>query len=54
MMVKNIYNLKNKMIILKVANELLKKWSFAYKCYCSSEEIEEQKKSQTKKNSIYL
>ena len=28
---------------IKVANELLKN-GFAYKCYCSSEEIEEQKK----------
>ena len=38
---------------IKVANELLKS-GHAYKCYCSSEEIEEQKKSKTKKNSIYL
>ena len=33
---------------IKVANELLKNGS-AYKCYCSSEEIEEQKKEQDKK-----
>ena len=39
---------------VKVANELLKSGN-AYKCYCSNEEIEEQKKkSQTKKNSLYL
>ena len=33
---------------IKVANELLKN-GHAYKCYCSSEEIEEQKKEQDKK-----
>ena len=33
---------------VKVANELLKKGN-AYKCYCSTEEIEEQKKEQNKK-----
>ena len=33
---------------IKVANELLKS-GHAYKCYCSSEEIEEQKKEQDKK-----
>jgi len=33
---------------IKVANELLKN-GHAYKCYCSSEEIEEQKKGQDKK-----
>ena len=38
---------------IKVANELLKNGN-AYKCYCSSEEIEEQKKEQDKKNSLYL
>ena len=39
---------------IKVANELLKNGN-AYKCYCSNEEIEEQKKkSKTKKNSLYL
>ena len=39
---------------INVANELLKK-GLAYKCYCSSEEIEEQKKKgKTKKNTIYL
>ena len=39
---------------IKVANELLKN-GHAYKCYCSNEEIEDQKKkSKTKKNSLYL
>ena len=39
---------------IKVAKQLLDK-GLAYKCYCSNEEIEEQKKkSQAKKNSIYL
>ena len=39
---------------VKVANELLKN-GHAYKCYCSSEEIEEQKKrAKQKKNSLYL
>ena len=39
---------------IKVAEELLKNGN-AYKCYCSSEEIEEQKKkSKTKKTSLYL
>ena len=33
---------------IKVANELLKN-GHAYKCYCSNEEIEEQKKEQNKK-----
>ena len=33
---------------INVANELLKK-GLAYKCYCSSDEIEEQKKEQNKK-----
>ena len=33
---------------VKVANELLKKGN-AYKCYCSTEEIEDKKKSKTKK-----
>ena len=33
---------------IKIANELLKN-GHAYKCYCSSEEIEEQKKEQDKK-----
>ena len=39
---------------IKIANELLKNGN-AYKCYCSSEEIEEQKKrAKQKKNSLYL
>ena len=33
---------------VKIANELLKN-EHAYKCYCSTEEIEEQKKEQDKK-----
>ena len=33
---------------IKVANELLKN-GHAYKCYCSNEEIEDQKKGQNKK-----
>ena len=33
---------------IKIVNELLKN-GHAYKCYCSSEEIEEQKKEQDKK-----
>ena len=37
---------------IKVANEL--KNGHAYKCYCSTEEIEEQKKEQDKKRSVYL
>ena len=39
---------------INIANDLLKK-GLAYKCYFSTDEIEEQKKkSKTKKNSIYL
>ncbi len=38
---------------IKVANELLKKGS-AYKCYCSSEEIEEQKKRAKQKKLPYI
>ena len=39
---------------IKIAKELLKNGN-AYKCYCSSEEIEEQKKrARQKKNSLYL
>ena len=39
---------------IKIANELLQN-SHAYKCYCSNEEIEEQKKrAKQKKNSLYL
>ena len=39
---------------IKVANELVKN-GFAYKCYCSSDEIEEQKKKgKTKEDSLYL
>ena len=35
---------------IKIVNELLKT-GYAYKCYCSNEEIEEQKKEQDKKKS---
>ena len=38
---------------IKVANELLKK-GFAYKCYCSNEEIEEQKKRAKQKKIPYV
>ncbi len=38
---------------IKVANELLKS-GFAYKCYCSSEEIEEQKKRARQKKIPYI
>ncbi len=38
---------------INVANELLKK-GFAYKCYCSSEEIEEQKKRAKQKKIPYI
>jgi len=38
---------------IKVANELLKN-GFAYKCYCSNEEIEEQKKRARQKKIPYI
>jgi glutamyl-tRNA synthetase len=38
---------------IKVANELLKN-GFAYKCYCSSEEIEEQRKRARQKKIPYI
>jgi glutamyl-tRNA synthetase len=38
---------------VKVANELLKN-GYAYKCYCSSEEIEEQKKRARQKKTPYI
>ncbi len=38
---------------IKIANELLKK-GFAYKCYCSPEEIEEQKKRAKQKKIPYI
>ena len=38
---------------IKVANELLKNGN-AYKCYCSSEEIEEQKKRARQKKILYI
>ena len=38
---------------VKIANELLKK-GFAYKCYCSPEEIEEQKKRARQKKIPYI
>ena len=44
----SIYNLQKKKFHTDIANELLKNGN-AYKCYCSSEEIEEQKKEPSKK-----
>ena len=38
---------------IKVANELLKN-GYAYKCYCSSEEIDEQKKRARQKKTPYI
>ncbi len=38
---------------VKIANELLKK-NYAYKCYCSSEEIEDQKKRAKQKKIPYI
>ncbi len=38
---------------IKIANELLKN-NFAYKCYCSSEEIEDQKKRAKQKKIPYI
>ena len=38
---------------INVANELLKK-GYAYKCYCSTEEIEEQKKRARQKKMPYI
>ncbi len=38
---------------IEIANELLKK-GFAYKCYCSEQEIEEQKIESKKKNIPYI
>ena len=38
---------------IKIVKELIEKGN-AYKCYCSNEEIEEQKTRAKKKNSIYL
>jgi glutamyl-tRNA synthetase len=38
---------------VKIANELLKN-GYAYKCYCSSEEIEEQKKRARQKKTPYI
>ena len=52
-MVKNIYNQKKLSHHIKVANELLKS-GHAYKCYCSSEEIEEQKKRARQKKIPYI
>ena len=47
-MIKNIFNLKNIKKHKEIAEELLKK-GFAYKCYCSEEEIKEQKEKAKKK-----
>ena len=53
MMEKNIYNQQKIDNHIKVANELLKKGQ-AYKCYCSTEEIEEQKKRAKQKKIPYI
>ncbi len=45
----NIYNQKKINDHIKVANELLKNGN-AYKCYCSNEEIEEQKRKALEKD----
>ena len=47
MMIKNIFNQKILIKHKEIAEELLKK-DFAYKCYCSEEEIKEQKEKQKK------
>ena len=49
----NTFNQVKSMIILRVANELLKNGN-AYKCYCSAEEIEEQKKRARQKKLPYI
>jgi glutamyl-tRNA synthetase len=38
---------------VRIVNELLKNQN-AYKCYCSTEEIEQQKKERGKKNTLHL
>ena len=53
MMIKNIFNLQNIKKHKEIANELLKK-GFAYKCYCSKEEIEEQKIKAKKANMPFI
>ena len=52
-MVMNIFNLTKIDDHIKVANELLKN-GYAYKCYCSTEEIEEQKKRARQKKIPYI
>ena len=47
-MIMNIFNRKNIKKHKEIAEELLKK-GFAYKCYCSVEEIKEQKEKAKKK-----
>ena len=47
-----IYQSKNKNIHLDVANELLKK-GLAYKCFCTKEELERQKKIAIQKKQTY-
>ena len=53
MMIKNIFNLKNINKHKEIAEELLKK-GFAYKCYCSEEEIKEQKEKAKKKGMPFI
>ena len=50
---KNIFNQKKIDDHIKIANELLKN-GHAYKCYCSNEEIEEQKKRSRQKKIPYI
>ena len=51
-MVKNTFNQLKLNDHIKVANELLKNGN-AYKCYCTNEEIEEQKKRARQKKLPY-
>ena len=51
MMEMNIYNQKID-VHIKIANELLKN-GHAYKCYCTNEEIEDQKRAKQKIPYIY-
>ena len=53
MMEMNIFNQKKIDDHIKVANELLKN-GHAYKCYCSNEEIEEQKNRAKQKKIPYI
>ena len=50
---RRIYSIKKIDDHIKIANELLKN-GHAYKCYCSNEEIEEQKKRSRQKKIPYI